>query len=141
VRYLKRDDVGLMIPDYRGGLSHAFSYGHALGSESRGGFFETNSDAVFVSRFQNDIIGYAQTRTGYTLGRVQLYWNSNATIDSKRQYWANFVETGPGLKLLAPGRVTFSVNAVRGRYNVMEGNPRGPIFYDLRIGFWYAITR
>ncbi|HUS04848.1 MAG TPA: tetratricopeptide repeat protein [Bryobacteraceae bacterium] len=140
VRYRKRNDVGLMIPDYRGGVSHAFSYGHRLDSETRGAFFETNADAVFISRFQNDVIGYAQSRTGYTIKGIQLYWNSNATLDSKRQYWANFIETGPGLKFQAPGRVVVSVNALRGHYNVMEANPRGPIFYDLRIGLWYALT-
>jgi hypothetical protein len=35
----------------------------------------------------------------------------------------------------------FSVNALRGNYLVQDGNPRGPVFYDLRVGFWYAFVR
>ena len=32
-------------------------------------------------------------------GPVQLYWNANLTADAQRQYWANFVETGPGIRM------------------------------------------
>ena len=60
------------------------------------------------------------------------------------EYWANYVETGPGLRFhfkALPPRLTFTSMRYAGSYLVQEGNPRGPVFYDLRIGFWYAFTR
>ena len=143
VKYVgNRKDVGTAIPDYRGGLAYARGFGHLLGSE--GGFFaENNSDAVFISRFQKDFIVYAQNRTGYTLApRAQIYWNWNASVDRLRQYWANAVETGPGVRFRVVGMpMLFSVDLLRGVYTVNEGNPRRPNYFDLRAGFWYAITR
>ena len=136
-------------PDYRGGLSFTKGFGELLGGESKGLFFETNEDAVFVSRFDNDTLFYTQNRAGYTLGstgglRLQFYWNQNVTTDTKRQYWANFIETGPGVRFRwssLPPAVSFSLNALRGRNFVNEGNPRRPNFSDFRAGVWYAITR
>ncbi len=152
IKYLpSRKDVGSMIPDYRGGLAFARGIGHLLTPTSHGLFAETNDDGIFVSRFQNDMLMYSQNRTGYTLRsfettgfQSQIYWNWNLTLDLKRQYWANYVETGPGVRFRLhpfPSSMVFSVNATRGNYLVQEGNPRGPIFYDLRAGFWYAFTR
>ncbi len=152
VKYLTaRNDVGAMIPDYRGGVAYGKGFGHLLGG-GRGLFFETNDDGVFVSRFQNDMLLYAQNRAGYTLEpleswgglRAQLYWNFNGTADRLHQYWANFVETGPGIRFRfqsLPKSMVFSVNLLRGAYTVNEGNPRRPNFFDLRAGFWYAFTR
>jgi Flp pilus assembly protein TadD len=152
VKYLpNRADVGAMIPDYRGGISAAKGFGHMLGS-SHGFYLETNDDAVFVSRFQNDMLFYSQNRAGYTLPstesigglEAQLYWNVNATTDRLRQYWANFAETGPGLRFRLgnmPKSLLFSVNFLRGAYLVNLDNPRRPNYFDLRIGIWYAFTR
>src|ERR1019366_7251629 len=56
-------------------------------------------DALYVSRFDHDFLAYTQSRAGYDFGPVQLHWNGNVTIDAKRQDWANFVETGPGLRV------------------------------------------
>jgi Flp pilus assembly protein TadD len=152
MKYLSsRKDVGRMIPDYRGGLAYAKGFGNLLSPSSHGLFAETNEDGVFVSRFNNDMLLYSQNRAGYTLRstekaglQAQLYWNWNITADARGEYWANYVETGPGVRfrvnaLRAP--IVFSINALRGNYLVQEGNPRGPVFYDLRIGFWYAFTR
>ena len=111
-----------------------------LTGESRGWFAETNDDAVYVRRFENDTLLYLQNRTGYTALRAQFYWNWNVTTDVKTLYWANYVETGPGLRFrVAP--LLFSVNVLRGVYLVNTGNPRGPNFNDLRIGVWYAFSR
>ncbi len=151
IKYLgSRKDVGAMIPDYRGGLSYARGFGHLLAPSSHGLFAETNADGIYVSRFNRDMLLYSQNRAGYTLRsaentgfHAQLYWNWNATLDRKGEYWANYIETGPGVKFRfqpLPPSVVFSVNAVRGNYLVREGNPRGPVFYDLRAGFWYAFT-
>jgi hypothetical protein len=149
VSYLNRPDVGGAVPDYRGGLSFGKGFGRLLGSETAGFFFETNDDAVFVSRFANDTLFYTQNRMGYTLPRLgsfqsQLFWNHNLTADVRREYWANFAETGPGARFrwrgMPPG-LAFSVMLLRGAYLTNEGNPRRPNFFDVRVGFWYAVTR
>jgi len=152
VKYLpSRSDVGAMIPDYRGGISGAKGFGHLMNS-ARGFYFETNDDMVFVSRFQNDLLLYSQNRGGYTLAPLegfggfqsQLYWNVNVTTDRLRQYWANYAETGPGLRFRfrdLPKSLLFSVNFLRGAYLINLDNPRRPNFFDLRIGLWYAFTR
>jgi hypothetical protein len=95
---------------------------------------------------------YSQNRGGYTLREsetfagfhAQVYWNANATVDARGQYWANYVETGPGVKFKFEGLrvpLLFSVNLLRGAYLINQNNPRGPNFNDLRIGVWYAFTR
>jgi tetratricopeptide (TPR) repeat protein len=152
VKYLpNRTDVGTMIPDYRGGLSYGKGFGHLMNG-SKGLFFETNEDGVFVSRFQNDMLFYSQNRAGYTLAsaesfgglQAQLYWNGNVTTDRLHQYWANYAETGPGLRFRfrnLPKSVLFSVNLLRGAYMINLDNPRRPNFFDLRIGIWYAFSR
>jgi len=152
VKYLsKRTDVGAMIPDYRGGIAYAKGFGHLLSGE-KGLFAETNDDGIFVSRFQNDLLFYSQNRGGYTFARSesfggfqgQVYWNFNATVDRLHQYWANFAESGPGVKFRVqalPKSMLFSVNFMRGVYTTNVGNPRRPNFYDLRAGFWYAFTK
>ncbi|MDP8988908.1 MAG: tetratricopeptide repeat protein [Acidobacteriota bacterium] len=137
-------DPSRASPDYRGGVSYAKGWGHLLTGESHGWFAETNDDAVYVRRFENDTLLYAQNRTGYTAPHAQFYWNWNVTTDVKTLYWANYVETGPGLRFRLPGRVApllFSINLLRGAYLINAGNPRGPNFNDLRMGVWYAFSR
>lgn len=152
VKYLpSRSDVGSMIPDYRGGISGAKGFGHLMNS-SKGLYFETNDDMVFVSRFQDDLLFYSQNRAGYTSAPLegfggfqsQLYWNVNATTDRLRQYWANYAEAGPGFRFRfrdLPKSLLFSVNFLRGAYLINLDNPHRPNFFDLRIGLWYAFTR
>ena len=152
VKYLtNRTDVGAMIPDYRGGIAYAKGFGHLMGG-SNGFFFESNEDGVFVSRFQDDMLVYSQNRAGYTfaktetasLQQAQIYLNLNGTADRLGQYWANYVESGPGLRFKIrqlPKGMLFSVNFMRGVYTVNQYNPRRPNFFDLRAGFWYAFTR
>jgi tetratricopeptide (TPR) repeat protein len=146
-------DPSFMSPDYRGGVSYSKGVGHLLTGGSHGLFAETNDDAVYVRRFENDTLFYSQNRSGYTLRQAeigfaglhpQLYWNFNATTDVKRLYWANYMEIGPGLRFRLGGRATpllFSVNLFKGKYLVNAGNPRGPTFNDVRIGVWYAFSR
>ena len=146
-----RSDDRWVKPDFRGGASFARGIGHLLTPGSRGLFAETTDDAIFVSRFERDTILYSQNRAGFTLPQpetalggihVQVYWNSNFTTDVKRLYWANTVETGPGIRLRFPRwPLLFSMDALRGGYLVTQGNPRGPHFTDLRAGVWYAFTR
>jgi tetratricopeptide (TPR) repeat protein len=134
-------------PDYRGGLSWFHSRGASLGGSEPGRFLEANADAVFVSRFDNNTIGYLQLRPGYRLPgsgslRAQVFWNFNLTIDAKRLYWANFVETGPGLRLRVPGvspPMDLSISFVRGVHLINDFNPRRPNYFDLRVSLWYAM--
>jgi tetratricopeptide (TPR) repeat protein len=153
VKYLPgRTDVGAAVPDYRGGVSYARGFGHMMGG-LKGWFAESNDDGVYISRFQNDMLLYSQNRTGYTFAsaedlrggfQAQLYWNYNLTTDRLKQYWANYVETGPGVRFksaVLPKGMLLSVNFLRGVYLVNQDNPRRPNFFDLRAGFWYAFTR
>jgi len=140
--------TGHMLPDYRGGISAARSIGHTLGGESTGFFADSTLDAIFVSRFGNDSLVYSQSRIGFTVGpqafRAQLYMNGNLTFDDQRQYWANFVETGPGIRVHSasmPQSMYFTVNLLRGAYLINQDNPQRPNFNDLRVGVWYAFTR
>jgi Tfp pilus assembly protein PilF len=135
-----------ILQDYRGGASFTKGFGHMLKSETGGLFFETNDDAIFVSRFDNDFLLYTQNRFGYTpsLGalQTQFYWNVNLTQDQKREPWANFFETGPGLRFrlaAMPSSLYLTLNYLHGSYTV-RGDPYGPTFNDLRAGFWYAFT-
>jgi tetratricopeptide (TPR) repeat protein len=131
------------LPDYRGGASWARGWGRMMSSEASGLFLETNADEVFLSRFGNDLLTYSQWRGGWTQHGVQFLWNANVTVDTKRQYWANLVETGPGIRFRVPGApagLLFSVSGFRGAYLVNFDNPHHPNFFDLRAGFWYAFT-
>jgi tetratricopeptide (TPR) repeat protein len=153
VNYLtRRQDVGQTIRDYRGGVAFGRGFGHHLGGALPGWCWETTADGVFISRFQNDFLMYWQNRTGYSprairsLGvlQTQFYWNTNLVRDTGRQYWANFVELGPGVRFrwaAMPRSLSFTVNYLRGSYTLNQGNPRGPNFFDLRAGVWYAFTR
>ena len=147
VRYRHRNDVALAVSDLRGGLSFA----RAWRGPVRLGFLETNDDAVFISRFQNDGIFYSQNRIGYRVveseqapgSQASLFWNVNLTADARRQPWANFVETGPGLRFRTtgmPASMSVTTNFLRGAY-LLNGYPGGKAkFFDLRIGLWYAVS-
>jgi Tfp pilus assembly protein PilF len=123
-------------PDFRGGLSYARSL-----AWGRGWFAETSSDLVFLSRFNRDTLLYSLNRTGWSLNdSAQVYWNWNLNTDVKREYWANTVETGPGVRYRVEA-VTFSANILRGVYLTNTGNPFRPNYLDVRIGVWYAFSR
>jgi hypothetical protein len=152
VGYRNRPDASQSGPDYRGGVAFNRGFGRLLGAESGGMFFETNDDGVFISRFNNDFLLYSQNRFGFTAPAIdslggfqpQFYWNANASTDARRQYWANTVETGPGIRFRwkgMPPSFLFSVSLLRGAYTRNEGNPRRPNFNDLRVGMWYAVTK
>jgi len=144
-------DPSRASPDYRGGLSYAKGFGNLLSQGAHGLFAETNDDAIYVRRCEKDTLLYSQNRTGYTLRQPeagfggwhgQMYWNWNVTTDVKRLYWANYVETGPGLRFRVSGSpLLFSVNLLHGVYLVNAGNPRRPNFSDVRVGVWYAFSR
>ena len=91
------------MPDYRGGLNFAKGFGSLAGSSKAGFYYETTADAIYVSRFGKDWLFYSQNRAGRTIpigegNALQLLWNGNVVEDMLRQYWANTLETGPGLR-------------------------------------------
>ena len=88
VKYLPdRHDIGTAIPDYRGGLNYTKGFGHLLGSQTPGFFYENVDEAIYVSRFQKDWLFYSQHRTGHTFqfGResVQFLFNMNYVRDAE----------------------------------------------------------
>ena len=143
------DGVPRAAPDYRGGANWFRARGATLGGDEPGTFYEANVDVVYVSRFNDDVLAYSQFRPGYRLPnrgllRSQIYWNWNVTADTGREYWGNYVETGPGFKLRVPAvspPMNFSVDFVRGVHLSNRGNEQGPNYFDLRIGVWYSFTR
>lgn len=137
---------GKTLPDYRGGIAFGKGFGRFLGGESNGAFFSTNADLVYVSRFDNAVLLYSQNRAGYTVNRglrLQVYWNANWTGSTRREYWANYVETGPGFRFRTanmPQNLLFSVDYLAGFHTQTAGNPGGRRYFDLRAGLWYAFT-
>jgi tetratricopeptide (TPR) repeat protein len=134
-----------ITPDYRGGAAFFRGFGRSLGAAQPGWFAETGADGIFVSRFGNDVLLYSQNRLGRTAAtgalKLQVYLNANLTADVRRQYWANFVEAGPGVRFRPaslPEAAFFTVDFVRGVYTCNRYNPRGPNYFDLRAGFGYA---
>ena len=140
-------------PDYRGGLHFDKGFGSLLGSSHSGFFSETSADAIYVRAFGGDWIGYSQNRMGRTWrvsckSSLQTLWNVNYTRDLQRQYWANTLEFGPGLKFHLPGmppNLYLSADFLRGKYLLdpyVDPTYRTHFHYtDVRIGFWFARTR
>ena len=137
------------IPDYRGGVNWFRGLGANLAPGRRGAFLETNFDGVYISRFEDNLIGYWQLRSGYRLPdrgrlRAQVFWNFNVTTDRNRAYWANFVEFGPGIRFRLPGvspPMNLDIHFLRGVHLVNDFNPRRPNYYDLRVSLWYSFAR
>ncbi len=128
-----------MRPDYRGGVNFARN----MGMDS---YWATTFDGVFLSRFDNNALFTWQNRVGQNKAdrALRLYWNFNVTVDAKRQDWANFVETGPGLRFRFEGMpqgLYFSVDYLAGWHLMKTAPGRDQKFRDLRAGLWYAFTR
>lgn len=149
ISYLgRRTDGGVAIPDYRGGLAVLKGWGSGVGLGRGGRLVEAGADTVWLSRFRGNLLTYGQTRVGYSWAgeswQVQVHWNANVTVDTKSEYWANFVETGPGVRVRLPGLppgMMLRADVVRGVMMRNRFNPLGPNFWDVRTGFWYAFSR
>jgi tetratricopeptide (TPR) repeat protein len=143
----KQPNFGRAIPDYRGGLSYAKGFGRSIGSEVSGAFAETTVDALYVHRFDRDVLAYWQNRFGWTVSRgvlrVQAYAAANATRDLRRQAWANFLEGGPGIRWRFPGlppNVVLFGEYLRGTYTLKQYGQRPARYVDIRGGLWYAFS-
>jgi hypothetical protein len=152
VSYLAPTRGSRTRPDYRGGAAYLKGFGPGMGRDRGGWFVESDWNGVYVSRFDNDFLGYLQHRAGFSPGvvpwlggvRAQVYWLGNVTFDVRRMDWANYVETGPGVRLrwpFLPRSLFVTVDAVRGIYTVPQHGYRRPVFADVRAGFGYAVTR
>jgi hypothetical protein len=130
-------------PDARAGVTHAKGFGHLLGAETPGAFYVIENGVNYASRFGNNVMFGTQNRAGYTIGRLQAGWLFGASTDTRQEYWANFVEFGPSVRMTVPGLPPgLAVNAefVRGRNFFNQYNPRKPSYWDLRVGLLYAFT-
>jgi Tfp pilus assembly protein PilF len=135
--------------DYRGGASYLRGWGAVANTGESGWFTEAGGDAVYVSRYDNNLLLYGQARRGYTLPplkgvHLQPTWNLNWTADARREWWGNFAETGPGVRVRwdnLPPNLSLRMDLLRGAYLVNRGNPHRPNFWDFRASIWYAITR
>jgi Tfp pilus assembly protein PilF len=136
--------------DYRGGASYLRGWGAVANNGEGGWFTEAGGDAVYVSRYDHNFLMYGQARRGYTLPPLkggfylQPMWNFNWTADAGRQWWGNFAETGPGVRVRwdsLPPKVSLRVDLLRGAYLVNRDNPHRPNYWDVRASLWYAITR
>ena len=144
IKYIDLKNVGAAMPDYRGGLNYAKGFGSLAGSSKAGFYYETTGDAIYVSRFGKDWLFYSQNRAGRTVplgegNTLQLLMNANVVEDAQRQYWANTLEFGPGVRFRPswlPKNVYFSGDFMRGVYL----STQRPQYTDVRIGFWYAKT-
>lgn len=137
-------------PDYRGGVSYLRGWGAAANNGESGWFSEAGGDGVYVSRYNNNFLMYGQARRGYTLPALsgglylQPLWNFNWTADAQREWWGNFAETGPGLRVRwdsLPPNISLRMDLLRGAYLVNRDNPHRPNYWDVRASLWYAITR
>jgi hypothetical protein len=145
--YLAKSGVKRTQQDYRGGLSFVKSRGSLIGASSPGLFHEHELDAIYVHRFNRTFLLNVRNRIGITIptsvARIQFTWNLNASADPRRQYWANFIETGPGFRFrlpFMPPSMLITADALHGVYTINAGNPRGPNYNDFRVGVWYSVS-
>ena len=64
---------------------------------------------------------YLQNRSGYTFApaHLQVYWNANLVADTRKLFWANTVEQGPGVRFRfapLPPSMYFMFDAERAVY-------------------------
>ena len=128
--------------DLRGGWMWSRSYGARLAEES-GAFARLEAGANYASRFGHNVLLSLRPRWGYVWGRWELGWLASWSRDTRSEFWGNFFETGPALRVRLPDvlqGLTVQVEWVGGHHYAGRGNPGPPGYRDLRIGFWYAIT-
>ena len=109
-------------------------------------FLEAGGDAAYYTRL-SDCLGYGQSRQGFRLAQFgkaaayDAYAFENLTMDTEGNYYDNYFEAGPGMRLVtAPvGAAIFttSVEYVLGAYlGRNAGDTRGdldPSYSDFRI--------
>ncbi|MCW5965248.1 MAG: tetratricopeptide repeat protein [Bryobacterales bacterium] len=148
----QRNQAASFAPDYRTGLSQFKLVGASLLAKRAGWFAETMNDLVYIHRFNRDTLAISRNRIGHHFGskvglgglQLQLFLNLNANMDFKREAWANFVETGPGIRFRwawMPPSVSFTFSTLRGYHPIARSDGRPNTYTDLQAGLWYAYTR
>ncbi len=130
-------------PDARSGVIHTHGWGSQLNAESPGLYYLMENGLNYASRFSHNVLFSSQNRAGYTFGRWQLGGFFAVATDSLREYWGNYVEAGPSLRMRLPrlpANAFLNVEFVHGINYISRGNPRPAHYFDLRIGLWYAFT-
>jgi len=151
-REAQRKQTASFVPDYRGGVSHFKLKGPSLLAKTPGWFAETMNDLVYIHRFDRDTLAVSRNRIGQHFGNTdalgglqfQLFVNLNANSDFKRQAWANFLETGPGVRFRwswMPPSVSLTFSALRGHHTIKRIDGRPNTYTDFQAGLWYAHTR
>ena len=103
ISYLNRH----ALPDYRGGIAYA----RTLRANRR---FADNHPRRPLRQPLRPRFPASTPKPAPATAPV--YWNVNLTVDARRQDWANFVETGPGLRVPLAESLYLTFNALRGRY-------------------------
>ena len=105
-----RANPGRLVPDYRGGVVLRKGTGANCWRAARTDCSPRPMMTAFTSAVRQRQLLYSQNRTGCTLRasrtsgfHAQVYWNWNPTVDAPGQYWANYVETGPGVRFRFEG--------------------------------------
>ena len=78
ISYLGRPAAGTCCPIIAAAWHWLAAGASSWDRSEPGGFFETNADGVFVSRFGNDVLMYSQNRLGYTFAPVESLGNFHA---------------------------------------------------------------
>jgi tetratricopeptide (TPR) repeat protein len=88
------------------------------------GFYSTYyGDATYFSRYNNNVIGLARTHQGvrllqYKSSMVNLYATGRILADTRREFFNNFAEVGPGIAFIPSNRfnVQLRLEHVNGVY-------------------------
>ena len=109
---------------------------------------EVYSDISYFKKERGNIIGYCHFRPGIHVLRawksaIDVYGEIYANRDTKRDFWNNKIELGPGLwiKPLPDLELKFYIEWLKGYYMGIEGpdpNPYSQKYNDRRVGilFW-----
>jgi hypothetical protein len=136
--------------DVRGGAYLGLESARCWPAPARGLRFRVDpcadlyGEAVYLSRFRNDVEGLLRARAGATFleaGPVALGLaaEARAAADRNGDWYDNFHEVGAGIRarLLAPFRVDLSATATLGRTSGRAGIDPAPAerrYLDLRLG-------
>lgn len=117
---------------WRGDLRGGFMYYQERGAPpayfdqlkiARGVYSTYYGDATYFSRYNNNVIGLARTHQGirllqYKSSMVNLYATGRILADTRREFFNNFAEVGPGIAFIPSNRfnVQLRLEHVNGVY-------------------------
>lgn len=80
-------------------------------------------DLTYFSRYNNNVIGLIRTRQGirlwqYHASMLNLYVTGRVVFDTKREFYNNFAEVGPGIAFVPSNRFNFQLRfeSIKGVY-------------------------